>query len=591
MNTMRDFEQHRQQLIETCTSIAGHLKQSMPQSNHLQAIEHLIQDLQEDKQVMTVLGEFKRGKSTLLNALIGEKILVSDITPTTATVNVIQPSAGRRLTIEYHDGTAEEKELNPMQLQALTYEGEIDHDQVQRVKITLPIKNLDENILLIDTPGVGDLNDHQADVTYSYIPRSDLILFVIDATTPLRKTELQYLQDTVIPLRKGEMIFVLNFMDRIDEDEMDEVIEFVTKRLKKVLPDEPVEIYPLSAIEALEGDCDEFSYFLEGLHQKIEQGRLSENKAAFYQDRYQHVLKLIQEDIEKTEQLIQMNQAELQKGFEEIGLFIEEAEFRKAKLLQYGTERKRDMFSIIRKSLDYFQDNLVESVKDEIDSFYGGNFDKYIEKTLPISIKRQIESWLNNNTHNIEVMMKKFESEVVKGLNRAFNESSRNLGITLSPVSIHSIERVRFSGEGLSSNATLASGLIAGGAAAAFVAMGGFILLPILSLAGMPVLTKFLSEKKLDQAKERVIPEVESVIGEVIDKLKGALEDYMEKAIDSINSAALTVFEEEVRRYKLDLEQALHKRIAQQDQLLPPKEGYLQLKQYVQQQSVLLLEV
>jgi GTPase Era involved in 16S rRNA processing len=590
MENMSDFQMYRQQLIENCTSIAGHLKQAMPQSNHIQTVEHLIQDLQEDKQVITVLGEFKRGKSTLLNALIGEEILAADITPATATVNVIQPSAKRSLTIEYQDGTAEEKELNLLQLQALTYEGELDHEQVHRVNITLPIVNLDEKIILIDTPGVGDLNDHQADVTYSYIPRSDLILFVIDATKPLRKTELQYLQDTVIPLRKGELVFVLNFIDRIDEDEFEEVIDFVTKRLRKFLPeDEVLAIYPLSALEALEGDCPDFSTFLEGLNRSIEKGRMSDQKVAFYQERYQHVLQLVQEDIEKTEQMIQMNQAELQKGYEEIQVFMEEAEGRKGKLLMYGAERKKDLFSIIRKSLDFFQDRLVEEVKDEIDAFYGGNFDKYIEKTLPISIKRQTESWLHNHTHNIEVMIKKFETEVVNGLNRAFNENSQNLGISLSPVSVHSIDRVRFSGEGLSStSATLTSGLIVGGAAAAFVAMGGFVLLPLLSLAGMPFLSKYLTEKKLDQAKAKVIPEVEGAIAEVIDKLKGALEDYIEQSIDSINHAALTVFEEEVRRYKLEFEQALRKRVASQHPLLP-KEGYQQLKQVVQQQ--LLLEV
>jgi GTPase Era involved in 16S rRNA processing len=591
MSTMSDFEQQRQNLIEKCTVITDHLKRSMPESTQLKAIEYLIQDLQDDQQVITVLGEFKRGKSTLLNALIGEQLLTSDITPTTATVNVIQPGPTRSLTIEYVDGTADEKELNPLQLQELTYEGEIDHERVQRVNITLPMENLDEKILLIDTPGVGDLNDHQADVTYSYIPRSDLILFVIDATAPLRKTEIQYLQNTVLSLRKGEIVFVLNFIDRIDEDEIDEVLEFVTKRLKKILPNEPIELYPLSAIEALAGESQEFPAFLDGLHQKIENGRLSENKASFYQERFNHVVSLIQQDIEKTELLIQMNQTELQKGFQEINQFIEEAEFRKTKLLQYGAERKRDMYMIIRKSLDFFQNDLVESVRDEIDSFYGGHFDKYIEKMLPVSIKRQIDSWLNNNTHNIEVMIKKFETEVVNGLNRAFQNSSRILGIMLSPVSVHSIERVRFSGKGLSSNAALTSGLIAGGAAAAFIAMGGFVLLPFLSMAGMPLLTKYLSEKKLDQAKAQVLPEVTNVIAETIDKVKGALEEYIEQSIDSIISAAQTVFDDEVRRYKMELEQALQKRISKQDLLLPPKEGYLQLKQVIKQQSIELLEV
>ena len=271
---MSTFEQQRKKLIETCTLLADEIKECIPQSNHLVGLEHLIQDLKDDRQIITVLGEFKRGKSTLLNAIIGEEILASDITPATASVNVIHPSAHRQLTIEYTNGQIEEKELSLLELQDLTYEGEIDHTQVKRVTINLPIQNLDEKIILVDTPGVGDLNDHQADVTYSYIPRSDLILFVIDATTPLRKTELQYLKDTVIPLRKGEILFVLNFMDRIDEDEVEEVVDFVKKRIKKIIPNEDICLYRISAVEALEGEkYKDFEHLLSGMQQKIVTGQ------------------------------------------------------------------------------------------------------------------------------------------------------------------------------------------------------------------------------------------------------------------------------------------------------------------------------
>lgn len=587
---MQETHSSLEELSSSSSRFIQLLEENLPQSPTLSLLKDFQKDLMNNKQMITVLGEFKRGKSTLINAILGEELLPSNVLPTTATVQAIHTGSTRAMNVHYINGLNEELPLYSSHLKTLTYDGEIDHASVHHVEIILPNTNLPAHTILVDTPGVGDLNDHQLDVTYSYIPRSDLIVFVIDMTAPLKKSEIQYLIHTVLPLHHGNIIFAANFADRLEEEEYDEVIEFMRKRLKKITQLSELSLFPVSALDALTGDRTEIDELLEEILAKLEDGRASQAKSELFHNRYQSILRAAEEELHNLDQILRSNEKELEEGYQQIDLFMQEWEQKKRTVAAYTNDRKMDMQAILKKSIEFFKMEEAERVREEIEAFHGGNFEQYVEKSLPIAIKRRMEHWMNRNTHSIEVMMKKFEKEMVRGLNKSFNSRS-SLVTRMEVLPSHLIERVDLHGEGHSSNAMLTTGIIGGAAAAAFIAMGGFVLLPILSMAGLPFLNKYLSENKLEKAKAHALPEIEKTIEEAIDSLHSGLVKYINQSADKMMKDSLAVFEEKIREQKHELESELLRRKNQNAGMLPTLKAFTDLKEFLQSQTKELAEV
>ncbi|RYX94951.1 hypothetical protein EON78_05940, partial [bacterium] len=109
---------------------------------------------------LTVLGEFNRGKSTFINSLIGDDILPTGITPTTSSINILKYSNDPYLKVLYLDQTSENKILEAETFSKLTYEN-ISHLEIGHNSEFL------KNLVMVDTPGVNDINSQRIEVTYN----------------------------------------------------------------------------------------------------------------------------------------------------------------------------------------------------------------------------------------------------------------------------------------------------------------------------------------------------------------------------------------------------------------------------------------
>ncbi|HEX4460031.1 MAG TPA: dynamin family protein, partial [Polyangia bacterium] len=166
-----------------------------------------IPKLDEERFALVVLGEFNHGKSTFVNALCGAPILPAGITPTTATINhlvwAVQPRAMAHLT----DGTT--RDVNPRQLgEWVTIEGK-EASHVKYVEVGWPAEILEDKVTLVDTPGVNDINEQRAEITYGYIPRADAVLFLLDGAQVLKQSERAFLEQRILRRSKDKLIFVL----------------------------------------------------------------------------------------------------------------------------------------------------------------------------------------------------------------------------------------------------------------------------------------------------------------------------------------------------------------------------------------------
>jgi len=222
-----------------------------------------IPKLDEERFSLVVLGEFNHGKSTFVNALLGQPVLPTGITPTTAVLAHLShgpvPKAelvlesGERLPIdpthlaEY--ATVEGLAGNPAAPRRS--DGDADRGAIHHLDVQVPAPVLEGRLTIVDTPGVNDINEQRAEITYSYIPRADAAVFLLDATQILTASERQFLEERILRSSRERLIFVIAKTDLLDEAELAETTRFAREHLGRIVP-EPA-IFPVSARRELAG--------------------------------------------------------------------------------------------------------------------------------------------------------------------------------------------------------------------------------------------------------------------------------------------------------------------------------------------------
>src|SRR6266542_1395671 len=141
---------------------------------------------------VAVVGEFKRGKSTLLNALIGVEVLPAGVLPLTAVPTVLERGEpGCRVT--FTDGHTEEHDLGAVAEFVTEEHNPGNRLGVQRVVVRLHAPLLDEGVRLVDTPGVGSVLEHNTRATDAYLPSLDAAILVTSADPPISRGERAFL--------------------------------------------------------------------------------------------------------------------------------------------------------------------------------------------------------------------------------------------------------------------------------------------------------------------------------------------------------------------------------------------------------------
>jgi ribosome biogenesis GTPase A len=216
--------------------------------------EQRLPKLDSERLSLVVLGEFNHGKSTLINALLGQDLLPVGVTPTTAVLSQVSWGEATRAEAVFESG--QRKAIDPARLgdwltvaaEAATRAGS---DRLDQVAITCPAPILRDGVTIVDTPGVNDINEQRADITYGYIPRADAVLFLLDATQILSASERQFLEERILRTSRDRLVFVVAKADLLDEAELAEAIAFARQHLAGIVP-EPV-VLPVSAKSARRG--------------------------------------------------------------------------------------------------------------------------------------------------------------------------------------------------------------------------------------------------------------------------------------------------------------------------------------------------
>jgi small GTP-binding protein len=211
----------------------------------------LIRKLEADRFNLVVVGEFNRGKTTLVNALLGSSVFAVGVTPTTAVIHNIEYSDTPRASAEYESGQVQELGFDAVGSFAVGNPApDPDPGPVNVLNVGYPASIL-RNIALVDTPGVNDLSLQRADITYNYIPQSDAVLFLLDAGQLLTASERVFLQDKLLGQSRDKIVFVVTKKDILSEQELAEAMRYAQQQLATLVT--APRVFAVSAEQALDG--------------------------------------------------------------------------------------------------------------------------------------------------------------------------------------------------------------------------------------------------------------------------------------------------------------------------------------------------
>ena len=240
--------QVRSEIAETMAVIARELSEAeaiaqeksgkLELEQYIEDLRLASQNLREGVFRLLVLGDMKRGKSTFLNALIGENILPSDVNPCTAILTILRYGQEKRVTVYFSDDTEPEiidfvtfktrYTIDPAEAKRLEQEKKLAFPHVSHAVVEYPLTLLEKGIEIVDSPGLND-TEARNELSLGYINNCHAILFVLRATQPCTLGERRYLEN-YIKDRGITVFFLINAWDQvkdslIDPDDPEELAE------------------------------------------------------------------------------------------------------------------------------------------------------------------------------------------------------------------------------------------------------------------------------------------------------------------------------------------------------------------------------
>ena len=215
----------------------------------LTGVQELLGQIRKEQELIrtrkfrvAVVGEFRRGKSTFVNALLGREILPTDALPTTATLNRITYGAVPKAYLCYRDGRQEDVRIEELSryVTKLTRESENAAAQIEEAVVEYPSIFCQNHVDLIDTPG---MNDDMAmnDVTLSQLEHIDLAVVTLSPGSPFSETESRFMAKL---LESEEICQIIVVVTKIDEIRGEE------QRFRRIL-NEPI-LFGVCSLDALE---------------------------------------------------------------------------------------------------------------------------------------------------------------------------------------------------------------------------------------------------------------------------------------------------------------------------------------------------
>lgn len=537
---------------------------------------------------LVVVGEFSRGKSTFINAMLGKRIMPAKTDPTTTIINKL--TYGDEISYKLHFRDSEEvKNISEDEFNMITAVDDFDYEDdmegfqqkmtelgnIAYAEIKYPLDICRNGIELIDTPGTNDLDQAREEITLRFIPEADAAILLLSAEQILARSELDFLQERILRNDIKKVFFVINFKDRLDnEDDENRVCQLAKCELEKIISNPKV--FLVSSRDALKFRRAENGEAVKGM---VPESLVATGFCNFEKDLAEYLLRErskdklrkyvsravnVAEDI--SEQSIKLRQANIGKNVAE----LEEAVERLLPRINKARNDSHRVFADLKMSLNLAADDFSR---------------RYCRGLENIARQAQLAVYSYDGELNVEVVARalerivaplqqeqelKLRKEISENLENAFRRTQEKLQRVFQTADLgqsHALmvidndsrsPETALAFENCDSNETslVGGGLLLGSMIFAYSAP--FVAIPVMFFGGKYILRQFDNYVRADfltRISQQVRERYESIIPEQVQAYKDNISESFKEIADGVEKTIdvqLTSMEELMQKLLAD---------------------------------------
>jgi len=251
---LKTYEQVKFDLAEVIRSaelIAGEqVKDSNQRWRAEEPWRDLVRRLAEDRFTVVVAGRFNRGKSSLMNAVLGMDRLPTGVVPLTSVITSVRYGTSERVLLDYYgSGLRGEAKLSELP-DLVTEKGNPGNmKRIRAAEIQLPAEILRRGFFFVDTPGLGSAIFENSQTTEQFIPEIDVLILVTSYESPLTEDEIRFLRQASMSVRA--VFVVVNKHDTASPETRQEILDYVASTAGNVLDGKTIKPFSVSARDGL----------------------------------------------------------------------------------------------------------------------------------------------------------------------------------------------------------------------------------------------------------------------------------------------------------------------------------------------------
>lgn len=213
----------------------------------MKQIAQLFDRVASNSVTIMVCGEFKRGKSSIVNAIVGEQICPVDDCITTSSVSLIKYGTKPRVVRHFLniDNKVVTENVNIESIEKFSKGSSINTDNTILLEIEIPNEKLKSGLAILDTPGIGGLDPRHLSLTTFALTKADCVFFVADAQEPISASELSFIKNKISPFGTNIKI-ILNKIDLLTDAEILSLVKDTQAKVKANCQAVAIDVIPTS---------------------------------------------------------------------------------------------------------------------------------------------------------------------------------------------------------------------------------------------------------------------------------------------------------------------------------------------------------